>query len=193
MTPATDEAFDPSDQAGSGAVWPFWTALIAEGLLDLGGDAAVEGASLIGRLLRAQAAALEADGGFHEFYHSAEPRGLGEAGHLGGIAPLYALSRALGVVITSSNRAWVGGPFLWDAPVTVRQHGVTVTRAAEGSTIAFPSGHVVELDADAAWGLIADPEAAPGGEPVVAPAPPASPDAPAGLGKVIIPIQIDES
>lgn len=198
MVPATDEAFDPANHNGSGGVWPFWAALVGEGLWASGKY--VQTADLLKRLLTAQGKAFEADGQFHEFYHSDEGRGLGEGGHLGGIAPLYLLNRVLGVVIPSSTRAWVGGPFVWGTPVTVRQHGVTVTRSERGTTIAFPSGHVAELGLDAPWTLVTD-DATTDNETVVAaqpdpliPAPPPETLTEAeASGKVIIQVQFEES
>src|SRR5690606_11918729 len=109
-----------------GGIWPFWAAQISEGLWSHGYQA--ESIQLLTRLLSAQAKALETDANFHEFYHSDTPKGLGEAGHLGGIAPLYLLPTVFGVMIVSRSRVWAGGAFKWNTPVTVRQHGITVTR-----------------------------------------------------------------
>lgn len=197
MVPPTDEAFDPSNQNGSGGVWPFWSALVAEGLWTSGQpEIAVD---IVKRMLTALAGAYATDGQFHEFYHSDMARGLGEGGHLGGIAPLYLLNRVLGVVIPSSTRVWVEGRFAWGTPVTVRQHGVAVTRLDTGTTIAFPSGHVVEVSADAAWTLVTDPtdtetaEVAQVGSTVTAPPPPPAVTEADESTKVIIQVQFEES
>lgn len=189
MCAATDEDFDPSNQQGCGGIWPFWAAQISEGLWSHGYHA--ESIQLLSRLLSAQANALETDANFHEFYHSDTPKGLGEAGHLGGIAPLYLLPTVFGVMIVSRSRVWAGGAFKWNTPVTVRQHGITVTRSASGTRIAFRSGSVVELKADAPWQMVEDPEP-------VSIAPTLQVDAPPELhieqptsGKVLIQVEIE--
>lgn len=144
MYPADGSYFDPSNASGAGGIWPFWLTLLGEGLIEYGRlDLA---AQLIRQLLSVQTATLTGRRAFSEFYHSDEPQGLGEIGHLGGILPLHLFLRVAGVRIISSTKVWTGGEYPLDMPVTVRQHNVTVQRTREKTTVQFASGHTVTLN-----------------------------------------------
>lgn len=146
MNSAQDSRFDPANVQGSGAVWPFWLTLLGEGLIEHG--YVEEATEMIKRLLTAQVSVLKQEKAFFEFYHSDQPRGLGDRGHVGGIVPLHLLLRVLGVRIVSTGKVWAGGAFAWDKPVTVTQHGVMVHRSRAGTQVRFPSGHEVALTND---------------------------------------------
>ena len=155
---AQDPNYDPSSAKGGGGVWAYWITLIGEGLIDAGrGDLA---AQMVKSLLKTQTHTLKQQKTFREFYHSDEPIGLGEKGHLGGVVPVYLLLRTLGVQIVDRYRVYAGGQFHWGSDVTVEQYGVTVTRTSKGTTVTFPSGKKVKLKADAERQLIED-DAAP--------------------------------
>jgi hypothetical protein len=162
MCSAQDPNFDPSNADGAGGVWPFWLTLIGEGLIETG--SMTEAYDLLKRLLKVQTAILKDQKNFSEFYHSDEAKGLGERGHTGGIVPLYLLMRVLGVRIISSGKAWVGGPFVWDQPVVIRQRGVIVRRSRQGSHVEFPSGYAVDLTGDD-WHEVIDSSPPPPEEP----------------------------
>lgn len=152
---AQDPAYDPSSANGGGGIWPYFVAVLAEGLVDAGH---VELATqLIKRMAQAQAAALRHEGRFAEFYHSDEPRGLGEARYLSGIVPLYAVQRVIGARVLSPVKVWAGGPFHWGEPVSLYQHGVSIRRSADATDITFPSGHTATLPPDAPWQEVIDP------------------------------------
>jgi hypothetical protein len=51
---------------------------------------------------------------------------------------------------------WVGGPFVWENPVTIRQHGITVNRDKSGTHLEFPSGYKADVSGDE-WQEISDP------------------------------------
>jgi hypothetical protein len=154
---ADDPNFDPSSAEGGGGTWTYWTTRICEALVAAG---EFEFASeLLRRLLRVQVETLRMNKQFSEFYHSDEPRGLGEPGHIGGLFPVATFLRVIGVSVIDSGRVYAGGPFAWNEPVTVRQHGVEIRRSQNGTHITFPSGHKVTLDADAPWQLVIDPNA----------------------------------
>jgi hypothetical protein len=146
MCSAQDKDFDPANAKGVGSVWPFWQTLMGEGLIEAGNVTAA--ADLLKRVLAAQTAVLKQDKAFAEFYESSAPKGLGERGHVSGIVPLHLLMRVLGVRIVSSGKVWTGGPFVWDKPVTITQHGVTVQRTKTGTHVSFPSGYEVDVSGD---------------------------------------------
>ncbi len=194
LVSAQDPNYDPASANGGGGVWPYWTALIGEGLLQSGrADLAAE---LLRRLLDVQAAVLTKRHNFTEFYDCDQPEGRGEVGYVGGIPPLNLLLRVLGVSIINARRVWAGGPFHWSSPVTVRQHGVTVTRSSDGTTVEYPSGTRLELAPDAPWQPLDDPHLVPeagANAPDSLPTPPAeiaSDDGTAG-SRVIIEIEED--
>lgn len=157
MTHRGDPTYNPAGGEGSGGVWPFWLTLIGEGLIEHGEPAFA--AELLRRLMTAQVQVVRQQEAFSEFYHSDQPVGSGERGHLAGIVPLHLLQRVLGVRIRSARRVGVGGPFAWPSPVKVRQYGVTVERSADGTHIVFPSGSEQRLPADAPWTWVDDPQA----------------------------------
>ncbi|MBL8156232.1 MAG: hypothetical protein JNM70_18780 [Anaerolineae bacterium] len=154
MNSGMDSLFDPSNANGSGAVWPYWLTLTGEGLIESGHvEIATE---VLRRLIRVQVQVLKDQKSFSEFYHSDQPKGLGEAGHLSGIIPLHLLMRTLGVRVISAGKVWVGGRFRWDVPITIRHHGVTVVRSAEGTRISFPSGYETSVSGEE-WQEVIDP------------------------------------
>ncbi|GAB4317732.1 MAG: hypothetical protein Kow00117_08040 [Phototrophicales bacterium] len=155
---AQDPNYDPSSARGGGGVWAYWLTLIGEGLIDAGrGEIA---AQMLKRLIKTQTHSLKHQKAFREFYHADEPIGLGEKGHLSGVVPVYLLMRTIGVQIVDRYRVYTGGAFYWGSPVTVTQHGVVVTRTQTSTTIKFPSGKQVTLNADAERQLVQD-DAAP--------------------------------
>jgi hypothetical protein len=154
MCAASDPQFDPSNAEGAGGVWAFWLTLVGEGLIEYGYLA--EATELIQKLIAAQVAVLKHGHAFYEFYHADEARGLGERGNVAGAVPLHLLLRVLGARIVSPRKVWAGGAFHWGAPVTIRQHGITIVRSAEGTSIRFPGGNTVELPVDAPFQEISD-------------------------------------
>lgn len=181
MCSGQDSLFDPANAKGSGGVWPFWLTLIGEGSIENGYLA--EAADMLRRLLAAQIAVLQQEKAFTEFYHSDQPEGLGERGHVGGIVPLHLLLRVLGVRIISSGKVWTGGAFVWDRPVTVTQHGVVVRRSRGGTQVRFPSGYTVDVTGDGFQAVVdPNPAAMPAVAPIeVEPPPPPSPGRPISI------------
>jgi hypothetical protein len=156
MCSAQDTNFDPSNANGSGGIWPFWLTLIGEGLIEAGRQDMA--ADVLQMLVRAQVEVFKQQHHFTEFYHSDQPVGLGERSNLNGIIPLHLLMRMIGVRVISGGKVWAGGSFAWGKPVTITQHGVTINRSAEGTSILFPSGHQVNLSSSAAWQQVIDPK-----------------------------------
>ena len=166
MCAADDPNFDPSNADGSGGVWPFWLTLIGEGLIEYGSSSAAY--ELLKRLLTTQTKVLKDKKTFTEFYHSDEAIGLGENGHISGIVPLHLLMRLLGTRVISHAKVWIGGPFVWEHPVTIKQHGVTISRSSTGTHIEFPSGYTADVSGET-WQEISDPN------PLQPPTPPPAP------------------
>lgn len=173
MISASDRNFDPSNARGGGGIWMYWLSLIGEGLVKSGFR--IEAARLIKTVLTGLTKILQEDGHLSQFYHADETKGFGEDHHIGGIVPLNLLSEVIGIRIVSPDKVWVGGDFVWEQDIAVKQHGVTVTRSAEGIKVDFPSGHRETLDADAAWQALIDPTpAADMEEPTAPPQAPAA-------------------
>lgn len=158
MCSAQDPAFDPANAKGSGGIWAYWLVLMAEGLLAYGYNK--QALTLVKRLLKVQTDVLTERKKLFEFYHTDEAQGLGERGHLGGIAPLSLLMRLFGVRMISSSKVWIG-PLIWDRPIKITQHGVTIKRKETNTEIEFPSGHKVQMPASDAWQAVIDPKPAP--------------------------------
>lgn len=155
MVSASDRNYDPSNARGGGGIWIYWLTLVCEGMLKAGYRQ--EATEIVKRLLDALARVLEREGRLAQFYHADEAKGFGEEHHLSGIVPLKLLADVIGILIVAEDSVWLGGKFTWDQPVSVEQHGVTVTRSNDESRVEFPSGHSIALDADAPWQLVQDP------------------------------------
>ena len=155
MVSASDPNFDPSNARGGGGIWMHWLSLIGEGMIKAGYRR--EATQLIKTVLTALTDILEKNGHFSQFYHADDPQGFGEDHHIGGIVPLHLLSRVAGIQIVSHRKVWVGGDFTWGSTISVKQHGVAVTRSADEIRIDFPSGHGKTLDANLPWQAVADP------------------------------------
>ncbi len=155
MVSRRDRNYDPSNARGGGGIWMYFLSLVGEGMVKSGFHQ--EATALVKRVLTSLAQVLERDGRLSQFYHAEEIKGFGEKHHIGGIAPLKLLSDVIGVRILSPRKVWVGGPFTWEQEVKVEQHGVVVTRSADGIQIDFPSGYSLSLAAEAEWQAVADP------------------------------------
>ena len=191
MVSASDRNFDPSNARGGGGIWMYWLALIGEGLVTSGFR--TEAARLLKTVLTSLTKILQEDGHLSQFYHADDAKGFGEDHHIGGIVPLNLLSEVIGIRIVSPDKVWVGGDFVWEQDIAVKQHGVTVTRSSERIEIDFPSGHRETLDADADWQALIDPT--PAADMEEAAAPPqalAAPEADSAE-RVVIEVERDET
>jgi hypothetical protein len=161
ICPVDDPAFVANNDGGSGGVWLQWNVMLLEGLLRYGH--VQEAQALFTRLMAAQVKALRRDHGFRGGYNSETGDGLGDIDELEGVLPLDVFMQFAGVHVLDSRRVRAGGAFALPDPVRVTQFGVEVTRRADGTTVRFPSGQVVEVDA--ALHMIEDPAPLPA-EPV---------------------------
>ena len=187
---ASDRNFDPSNARGGGGIWMYWLSLIGEGLVKSGFR--VEATRLIKTVLTGLTKILEQDGHLSQFYHADEIKGFGEDHHIGGIVPLNLLSQVIGIRIVSHCKVWVGGDFTWEQDITVKQHGITVTRSADSIRVDFPSGHSETLDANAPWQALIDPAPAKDiKHPPALPQVPAARDA-ASANRVVIEVEGNE-
>ena len=159
MVSANDRHYDPSNARGGGGIWLYWLTLVCEGMMAAG--YAKEASEIVKRVLNMQARILEREGKLAQFYQADEAKGFGEEHHLGGIAPLSLLHDLVNVRIQAPDKVWAGGEFGWGEPVTIEQHGVTVTRTDDSIRVDFPSGNAETLPGDAPWQLVQDPSPAP--------------------------------
>ncbi|MCY4070146.1 MAG: hypothetical protein OXG60_02490 [Chloroflexi bacterium] len=171
MVSQRDPNFDPSNARGGGGIWMYFLSLIGEGMVKSGFHQ--EATTLVKRVLRGLSQVLERDGHLSQFYHAGEIKGFGEDHHIGGIVPLKLFSDVIGVRILSPLKVWVGGPFTWEQEIKVEQHGVVVTRNADGIQIDFPSGYSLSLAPHAQWQAVEDQTpVTPDDESAELPAPP---------------------
>ncbi|MCC6614703.1 MAG: hypothetical protein IT320_14585 [Anaerolineae bacterium] len=141
----------------------FFITILGEALLEHAQGDAGAAFPLLERFLMTQIGVLRQSKAFMEYYRADRAEGAGERGHVAGLPPLHLLLRVLGVRVISPTKVWTGGPFPWGAPVRVTQHGVVIERAAAGTRVTFPSGHIAELPADAPWQAVVDAPESPSG------------------------------
>ena len=156
MVSAQNETYESENGQASRAIGMFWLGKIGEGLMNVG--YAKEATTLLKNILKMLDHVMLQGGTFHQYYDSEGIGGFGETSHLSGIVPLVFLHRVLGAQVVSSSQVWAGGDYAWGRNITIKQHGVTVKRGKKGTKITFPSKSVVELDVDAEWQLVTDPE-----------------------------------
>lgn len=140
---AQDPNYDPSSGQGGGGVWAYWLTLIGEGLIANGQPEVAQG--FLSSMIENQIAVLKEKGQFSQFYHADQPKGLGVRGSITGIVPLYLLMHLIGVRISKKRVVYIEPLFGWHESITWRQHGVIVTRSADGTQVTFPSGDYVEV------------------------------------------------
>ncbi|MEL6150818.1 MAG: hypothetical protein AAFR56_14420, partial [Chloroflexota bacterium] len=119
-------------------VWVYWNVLLCEGLLRAGQNALA--VDVIKRLLNVQAATLRNSGHFTPFYAESTPQGIGDRLDIRGTLPVSLLMQAFGFQIRSDGTVVVSETFPWGEPVTVKQHGITVTRTATETTVTLADG-----------------------------------------------------
>jgi hypothetical protein len=192
MMDARTTGFDPSSADGAGGAWLFWQTVLGRQLLRLGYGKQIVTATK--KMLDMQVQILKATHEFAQFYHSDEPRGLGEPGHLHGIAPLDLLHDIWGIRILNPATVALSKDFFWNRSVTIQQHGILVRRSGSTVKIVFASGHKVELKSLDQNMLIQDPSPAPRRTylPIAHPALP-EPESPAASARSVrIPVEVEE-
>ncbi|MDQ7025369.1 MAG: hypothetical protein Q9P44_07395 [Anaerolineae bacterium] len=145
MTDAARSIFDPSNVDGAGGVWFYWQTLMGEALIDA--DEGRKVADITKASLKFLQDILSQEHDFAQFYNSDIAIGLGEKGHISGIAPLRLLHKLFGIRIIGNRKVWLDKEFAWGRALTIRQHGVYVRRTTKQIKVEFPSGHTVEIDA----------------------------------------------
>lgn len=144
MTDTATSKFDPTSADGAGGVWLCCQTLLGEALLDAGEGA--RAADIAKNILKMLQDVLAKEHEFAQFYNSDEPVGLGERGHIAGIAPLLLMQTLFGVRIIGNHKVHLSKDFAWGRSLTIQQHGVSVRRTTKRIKVEFPSGHTVELD-----------------------------------------------
>ncbi len=127
---------------GQGCYLP-WIQLIGEGLLAYGWRE--EAARLLERVMAAIIQNLQQRRAFYQMYHAGSGAGMGERGHLAGLAPLGLFLETLGVRFVSPLRVMLQGknPFPW--PVVVQYRGTRVIRYRDETVVDFVNGRRVTL------------------------------------------------
>jgi hypothetical protein len=156
MIDASSSNFDPSSANGAGGLWMFWHSLLARALLRLGHGKPIT--SITRHQLEMLTNILKQQHEFSQFYHADEAIGLGERGHLNGIAPLDLLHDLWGIRVLNTGKVALRRDFWWDRTITIQQHGVKIKRTKKSVKIVFPSGHRVELKSIDQDMLIEDPQ-----------------------------------
>jgi hypothetical protein len=138
---ALDPAYQADNRNGSGGVWMMWNTMIGEGLVRHGYRD--EAADLITRLMTAMIHTLKTEKCFREAYNPDKLEGLGDRDYLWGVAPCHLFLQTVGIRIVNKDKVTIEGynPFPW--PITVRHHGVAVTRqpGRDGVVdVQFPEG-----------------------------------------------------
>jgi len=98
----------------------------------------------VGKLMRACIASLKEEQAFREAYYADRPAGLGERGHMAGVAPLSLLLYVLGVRLISPRKIALRGhnPFPW--PITLRWRGVEIRWSTDRALVRFADGGEAE-------------------------------------------------
>ncbi len=140
---ASDPAYSADNRQGSGGVWMLWNTMLGEALIDYGYlEEAVE---LVERLMGAIVHNLRVDKAFREAYNADRAEGLGERGHLSGLAPIDLFLYTLGVRLISPRKVWLrpGNSFPWTVVVSWR--GLRLECLKDRTIVTFPNGQQVDV------------------------------------------------
>jgi hypothetical protein len=120
--------------------------MLGEALVDYG--YVEEAAELVGRLMGAIIHSLRVDKSFREAYNADRLEGLGERGHLSGVAPVDLFLYTLGVRLISPHKVWLrpGNPFPW--VVVVNWRGLGLECLKDRTIVTFPDGQQIEVVGD---------------------------------------------
>lgn len=129
-------------------------------------------ADLFENVTAAQIKALKEQGGFFQWYDANSGIGLGFQEHTSGLVPLHWLIELIGVRVIDGGTVALRREFGLKKKVKITHHGVKIARSNRKLMIKFPSGHTVELPADASSQMVTDPNYRPISEKIVEPAVP---------------------
>jgi hypothetical protein len=143
---ATDPAYAADNRQGAGGVWMLWNTMLGEALVDYG--YVDEAAELVGHLMEAIIHSLRVDKSFREAYNADRLEGLGERGHLSGVAPVDLFLYTLGVRLISPHKIWLrpGNPFPWE--VVVHWRGLGLECLKDRTIVTFPDGQQIDVVGD---------------------------------------------
>ncbi len=121
-----------------------WNQLIIEGLIENG--YVHEAADIFTRLMNAMLASLRQNGTFRECYNAQTGQPFGETNILRGLPPLGLFLQILGIKSIQADQVILHGfnPFSW--PVTVKYHGITITRHPKDTVVTFPGGQAITVN-----------------------------------------------
>ncbi len=121
-----------------------WNQLILEGLVENG--YIHEAADIFTRLMSATLPSLRQNGTFWECYNALTGQPFGETNILSGLPPLGLFLQILGIKSIQAEQVILHGfnPFSW--PVTVKYHGIIITRHPKDTVVTFPGGQAITVN-----------------------------------------------
>jgi hypothetical protein len=121
-----------------------WNQLIIEGLVDNG--YVHEAADIFTRLMNGILSSLRQNGVFRECYNAQTGQPFGETNILRGLPSLGLFLQVLGIKSIQPEQVILQGfnPFSW--PVTVKYHGITITRHPKDTVVTFPGGQAITVN-----------------------------------------------
>jgi len=121
-----------------------WNQLIVEGLVENG--YVKEAADLFTRLMKAIIPTFHQNGTFRECYNAQTGQPFGETNSLRGLPSIGLFLQILGIKSIQAEQVILQGfnPFSW--PVTVKYHGITITRHPKDTVVTFPGGQGITVN-----------------------------------------------
>lgn len=138
LVPADSPVYSPATNDGVGAVWPFWTWLLIDGLVSQ--SRTYLAADLLTRVMQSIIHTLKTESNFRGQYHPDKREGLGERDHVAGAVPVSLFLRVLGVRVLPDKRVELRGGNPFPNPITIHHRGLTVVKGHEETTISYPDG-----------------------------------------------------
>jgi hypothetical protein len=124
-------------------VYPFWNALIAEGLLRYGFTELSK--QLLLELADSMSSSLAEQGAFSRCTLPGKPSS-GEENPVSALFPVRLFLKLLGLEINTPNRILIRGNSPFESAVTVKYRGMKMIRQVAQTQIALPDGQTVTVD-----------------------------------------------
>ena len=139
-----DKATLPSDDETVGGIHIMWQVMMIEGLR--AGGQHQQAAALLKTVMETISQTLATHESFYRFYDAYETRGYGSNETLYGLVPVHLVLEFAGVHISEPGTVHLDPAFPWDEPISISQHGVTVSRSRDRVTITTGDGNTRTID-----------------------------------------------